>query len=87
MGKAYDQDAPQRPADAYYELARHLGEPYFLAPTPQVGQLLVIIGRDGVETRWHLTPLQASRTAEWVHDQPGLALLKRMAYDRRGRTP
>lgn len=83
----HDQDAPHAPGEAYFEMARHLGETYFTEPTPIAGQLLVIMGRDGVETRWHLTNLQASRTADWVHNQPGLACVRRIRFDPRNVTP
>lgn len=83
----HQHEAPQAPAEAYELMAEHLGEEYFTRPTPVAGQLLVVMGRDGCETRWHLTNLEASRTADWIHDQPGLACLRRIRYDPRGVTP
>lgn len=77
----------RRPAAAYYEVARWLGDAWFEKPTPKAGKLVVILGRDGVETRWHVDNLTASRMAEWAHGEPGLACLKVVPYDRRTVTP
>lgn len=78
---------PQRPAEAYYEVARWLGEAYFKAPAPQAGRLVVVVGIDGAETRWHLTNAQAVRLTEFCHGKPHLAVLRSIPFDPRRMTP
>lgn len=84
----FDQDqTPRAPAEAYYEVARWLGADYFTGPTPQAGRLVVVVGCDGVETRWHLTNADAVRFTDWCWDKPHLAMLRSVPYDRRQVTP
>lgn len=75
------------PADAFYDIAAWLGDEAMMAPWPDLGARLKVIGRDGVETQWHLDRLTASRLVEWIHDQPGLACIAYCRYDTRAQTP
>lgn len=74
------------PAEAYYEVANWLGDAFFTSSAPESGTQLIVMGRDQVETVWRLDGLTASRMAEWVHSQPGLAVLSRCKFDRDGLT-
>lgn len=75
------------PALAYGEMADILGDDYFLAPTPTVGQLLTVMGYDKAPSRWHI----AQDDVWWVHqailDTPALALIGRLPYDMWSVTP
>ena len=57
---ALDQE-PHRPLDAYYAVATHLHDSYFLTQPPAEGVVLVVQCRDGSRSQWSFGVEMAAR--------------------------
>lgn len=62
----------RRAADAYPEMARLLGDKWFLTPPPAEGVEVTVLGRDLVHTVWAMSADTAARLRPHVDNNPAL---------------
>lgn len=73
-------DAPLPPAEAYYEVARILGDDWFLKPPPAQGVTVIIQGRDHLLTEWAVDLETAVALKPKVLACPGLRWFGQRPY-------
>lgn len=70
----------QRPADAYYEMQSILNPKWFLRPPPKQGTVVVVVGKDGIDTEWAMSFEVAAALKPHVLACPGLRWVSSTPY-------